>query len=190
MSNRLMTCVALAALALGGTALAGGKMEKKQDRVEIGKDKQHLEAVQTNLKRLSHVVDLWHDANLKGDQGSIGQCSRDLYQILQEDITATQAMVSACEREVNRSAREFKSGDRRWTEKVDDRSDLADDNNDLVKAKQMLGAKKRLLKSWTNSQAFSNRYRLVNDYLDLMRNQAGLERMELVEDIGELHEDR
>jgi len=190
MPKKLIILVALASLALGGVAVASGNAEKKQDRVEVKKDQQHLKTTKKNLRRLAHTVDLWHDANLKGDQNAVSKWTRDMYQILQEDVNSTQAMVSACEREVGQSAREFQSGHRRWSEKIDDRQDLTDDQKDLLKAQQMLGAKKRLIKSWSNSEAFSNKYRLINDYLGLMRTQTGMKRMELAEDIGELHEGR
>ncbi len=39
------------------------------------------------------------------------------------------------------------------------------------------------------TDAFSNKYRLLGDYIDLLRRELGMTRLELAEDIKERHED-
>ena len=102
---------------------------------------------------------------------------------METDLEFSQTQIAQSEQETARSALGFERGARSWSEP-------ADNKNDLGKAKQLLGAKKRLAITWANSDAFSNKYRLINDYLDVLRRQTGQERIVLAEDTEEPPNDR
>ncbi|MFH1686923.1 MAG: hypothetical protein ABIE70_05305 [bacterium] len=164
--------------------------QQNADSREIAKDRQSLEAGKSRIKQLSHLIDLWHDANLKGDQSKIDQLAQQLEEMLHRDMDATARAISQAQAEKARSAREFHRGHRHWSEKVDDKRDLSDDIHDADQLRETLKVKKRLAASISKSPAFSNRYRLLGDYMDVMRHEVGMTRLELAEDIGELDQDR
>jgi hypothetical protein len=191
MVMRLALLVVMVLLVAGSVVAAGpGQCQSKQDQTQIGQDEEQLASTRLSLKRLTHAVDLWHDANLKGDRTAVTKCERALKDLIKTDIDITQAQIARLDREAAQSALQFKHGDRSWSESAENHADYVDDRSDLGEAKQLFGAKKRLANTWSKSDAFSNKYRLVNDYLDVLRRQAGLQRMELAEDIEELDEDR
>ena len=72
MLTRLALLLMAALLVLVSVAAAGpGQYEHQQDGNQIGLDKKQLTSTKLTLKRLTHAIDLWHDANLKGDRTAI-----------------------------------------------------------------------------------------------------------------------
>ncbi len=180
MLTRLALLLMAVLLVSASVAAAGpGQCEHKQSESQIEQDQNNLASTKLTLKRLTHAVDLWHDANLKGDRTAIEKCEMALQDLMEHDLDLTQAQLSQDGKAAAQSALGFKRGARSWSEQVDDQ-------NDLGKEKQLFGAKKRLANTWANSDAFSNKYRLINDYLDVLRRQTGTERIQLAEDTEEL----
>lgn len=164
--------------------------ETRRDHQEIAKDKHYLDVGKDRIKQLSNAMDLWHDANLKGDQGKIDKYAQELNNMLHKDMEATARVLAQAQVERVRSAREYRSDDKQRSEKADDKRDLVDDRRDAQQLRGILKVKKRLASSIAKSPAFSNKYRLLGDYMDVMKQEVGLTRLELVEDVQELHEDR
>jgi len=176
-------------LAWTSPADADNRVERQQDKREIRQDQATAEAIETRLKELEHVVDLWHDANLKDDDNKIRQYESQMRTLIQNDMRETSQQINRQEREVVRSADEYHRDGHRWSERADDRRDRNDDRSDVAALRSVLGGKKRVAAGFSRAVAFSNKYRLVNDYMNLMRQQMGQTQVELVEDTKELQED-
>ena len=92
----LLASVLVIILAAWGT-LAG-------DKSEINHDKKEISQTEQVLKRLSHGIDLWHDANLKGDQHKIDEYHQGILNIIRVDVKATRELVNSYEKEAVKSA--------------------------------------------------------------------------------------
>jgi len=181
----------LTGLLVAGGVNAGDKnVDERQDQKEIRQDKKALVSTRVTVKELSHAINLWHDANLKGDRAKIRKYEDKLYNIMRDDMASTATVVKRYETEASQSAREFKRGDRNWSERTDDHGDLRVDRQDLQKTRGILMTKQRLAASFVKSPAFSSKYRLLGDYVDILRQEQGMTRVELAEDVSEFREDR
>jgi len=111
-----------------------------------------------------------------------------------KELGATSAtytkLSSNIDRWVEANLREYNSLHNTRVARCDDRADLREDVSDLNQAKQLLSVKERLASTLKQSTAFSNKYRLLGDYLEVLRRELGITRVELAEDVKELHEDR
>lgn len=110
---------------------------------------------------LIHLNDLWHDANLKADSDQIAKWERRINEFLRADIEQTRWRYEVCRKQTEGYSSKV-NGVPLSAEQLEVLDELAD-------VDQWLKVKKRLLKGFENSQAFSNRYRLVGDYLQVLR---------------------
>jgi len=173
-----------------GVAVAGNYFEKRQDRKEIRQDKKELGATSATYTKLSSNIDRWVEANLKGNDKKAQNYEEVILELIGADITSTRRMIEQHKAEVLRSTREYNSLHNTRVARCDDRADLREDVSDLNQAKQLLSVKERLASTLKQSTAFSNKYRLLGDYLEVLRRELGITRVELAEDVKELHEDR
>lgn len=130
--------------------------------------------------RLAYVVDLWYDAVLKGDQPRVSAREKDLLKLIQQDIDSTnivleqfrqllwQAQVASV---VMPDTGHSLSDDLPLLEYLD--RDRYSYELDLCKTKEKLVAAIR------HSNAFSNKYRLISDYIEVLRRQIGLPKLKL-----------
>ena len=121
--------------------------EKVWEAAEINMDNKEISRTRATYNLLSHAVDLWHDANLKGEEARVRQREREIVDIVENDIRMTRALVGQYHNEVDRSKAESRLPHVTRTGKADDRRDLSDDRRDLRKARTMLLVKKRLISS-------------------------------------------
>lgn len=177
-------------LLLAAGVTAGPTAEKVADKQEIKTDHKFIKQTQKTLNELDRAIDLWHDANLKGAEKKIILAQQKIKEILQADITASWDRIGESEVEVFKSAEESKATSGNGAARSDDRVDLRNDIKDLKQAKMIVKTKERLYSSIEKSKAFSNKYRLLGDYTDVLKKQLGLSRIELAEDRAELKEDR
>ena len=173
-----------------GAATAGNDLEKKQDKSEIRQDKMELVATSAALARLSGTIDRWVEANLTGHNKKANRYEESILEQIQADIASSRRQIERYEAEVRSSAREYKSLHQSQAARHDDRADLRDDVKDLHLAGRLLKEKERLASSLRKVTAFSNKYRLLGDYMEVMRRELGMAKVELVEDANELREDR
>lgn len=190
MLKRVVISIAVFILLAVTLVDAGAKREVRQDKQEVLFDKESIAQTKRTLVAIDHAIDLWHDANLKDNKRLTRQYEVQIAALLQTDIEVTTRIISQCQREISQSKAEWKKPHDKWCEKTDDRKDYKDDKWDLKQAKSWLKVKKRLAKSISKTDAFSNKFRLLGDYVGVLRTQLGAERVELVEDIRELRGDR
>ena len=114
------------------------------------------------IKKLIRATDLWHDANLKGDHDKIVKSEKAIFEVIQADLNFSRDHLKK-ERHIADSV-----GTVVYQEKV-------------KQVAGMLRVKERLLQSLRHAEAFSNKYRLLGDYIDLLKMERRANSVELVE---------
>ena len=186
--KKVLLIIVVGAFAVS-TAMAGpGIYEKAGDRAEIKKDKKEINQTMATYDLLSHTVDLWHDANLKGIGARIAKYDKEIVDIAKNDIRTSEAHLAQYRSEVGRSKAEANRPHVTRFGKADDRADLRDDRHDLEQARTITQIKRRLIDSYDKSDQFSNKYRLINDYLAVLKRELKSHQVELAEDVRELRE--
>jgi hypothetical protein len=159
-----LTALAVILLVAGANTMAG------DDSPGAGQPKVDLPSGYTEIKgtveNLSHHIDLWHDAILKGNREKAGHYEREIQRILRSDIRETRKAVRYYAR---RAAAE--------SSLEDDQEQVSGDGQEtavefaLRRSVSLLSSKTQLSRSFDRTDAFSNKYRLVNDYVGLLRKQ-------------------
>jgi len=189
--SHAMLFVILTVSAFGAGTVWGGRFqEKKQDRQEIRNDKREQRTTKATFVQLSKTVDRWVEANLKGDDKRVKRYEQAILNQIRDDIVSSQRLVDRYDAEIRRSAKECQGTHSSQADRHDNRADLRDDVKDLYRARQLLKIKERLASTLSRTATFSNKYRLLGDYLETLRRELGMVRVELVEDVNEFHEDR
>ncbi len=139
------------------------------------------------LKNLSHEIDLWHDASLKRNGKRMRGHEKRIFGIIQEDIQARDKVIHRYENEAGHSIKEVvtEPGPVASAPAIEKRA-AVDDIKDLRKAKELVKAKELLFDSIKRTETFSNRYRLLGDYLEIVNRESRLNTVELAEDSREL----
>jgi hypothetical protein len=122
-------------------------------------------------------------ANLEGDPGKIERHQSKLFGLIRADIKQSHTFVQRREMEASQSAGDLQNRNKR-KEHQDLRVDLAN----LKTARQLVMAKEKLFFALKRSDTFSNKYRLLNDYVELLQRELGVVRMELAEDRQEVRQ--
>ena len=179
----------VAGLLLLSSAVAGERpVERKQEIREVRQDKIKIRDIKATIYELSHRIDLWHDANLKNDARKIDRYEKAMFDFINQDILSMAAELRDSRTEVRQSRQELQRRHPNPVTKLDDRRDLRDDRWDEREMTSTLKVKKRLFNSLRNSWSFSGKYRLLGDYVSLLKRELDMTRMELAEDVEELRE--
>jgi hypothetical protein len=133
------------------------------------------------IKKLTKLIDLWHDANLKGDGNLISKRADQITELLKIDIRNQQMHVD--QRRVRLT--NLRQANQSSTPSAEERALLAE----LARADDFLKVKKRLLGAFQRSPYFSNKYRLISDYLEILRLQQGNNEPVMAESDGTENED-
>ena len=191
MVRRLVLLAAGLVLALAVSGLAGDNSAvsnpvKKEFRFDV----KETERTAMVMKNLSHEIDLWHDAALKRNGKRIRTHEKRIFDMIQEDIQARDRVIYRYENEVGRSVKEVvaEPGPVVAAPAIEKRA-AVDDIKDLRQAKQLVKAKELLFDSIKRTETFSNRYRLLGDYLEIVKRESRLNTVELAEDGRELKRD-
>lgn len=130
-------------------------------------------------KRLAYALDLWYDAVLKGDDDQVADRESILFGLLQQDVDSTgrvlrmfNALLARAEADATR---------------LDTGQSLSDDypllealNRDIYsEAWDVYKNKQKLLTAVRRSGSISNKYRLMSDYIEVLRREIGLPRLRL-----------
>ncbi|TFH50004.1 MAG: hypothetical protein E4G89_04000 [Methanothrix sp.] len=175
-SKRLSLGVLLVGLVLVSMSWAASG-DKAQAQKEISPDKPEIAQAKQALNEFKESIDRWHMANLEGDPAKIERHQSQIYAIIRADIKQSQAFVQRREKEAGQSA-----GDLQGTNCREQPQDLRADLMNLKSARQLVMVKENLFLALKRSQTFSNKYRLLNDYVELLQRESGVVRMELAED--------
>ncbi len=63
-----------------------------------------LDAATDRYERFRHTIDLWHDANLKGDKKLIGRYAHQLFVLMDHDVEASRLALAGTAVKVSRTA--------------------------------------------------------------------------------------
>ena len=131
-------------------------------------------------EKLSYAIDLWYDAVLKGDDGQAGRNELTMLNLVREDIDSTRLALMQFSEYYERTQKEALVLDSTaphgqylpTLQKLDE--DIYSSVWEIYKNKE------RLYDAIKRSPYPSNKYRLITDYIDVLRRQVGLPRLKVV----------
>lgn len=180
--KRLSLAVLLVGLVLVGMSWAAAGDNAPAPK-EIRHDKQEIAQAKQALGELKESIDRWHMANLEGDPDKVERHQSKLFGIIRADIKQSHTFVQRREKEADQSAGDLQGMDNR-----EQRQGLRTDLTNLKTSRQLVMVKENLFFALKRSKTFSNKYRLLNDYVELLQREFGVVRMELAEDVGEVRQ--
>lgn len=172
-----------AILAIAGCALAGGKGNSdSKPAVNIPAPLQEYYYAGLEPERLAYCIDLWYDAALKGDNGKAARYEKMIHEILRTDLDSTRQALSQFGRQLDESQKAELGLDStvplnyKFSPEILEAQDLYDQEWDSYKAKEKLAS------TILNSTSFSNKYRLMSDYIEVLRRDIGLPKLRYAAD--------
>ena len=160
------------------TAVAGDSDQKTDDGCKVTVDTNPFFQPQNTYELLTHTRDLWHDATLKGDDKRVREHLAEIEHILDRDIRAgKQTIKLLVQQSTVKNTVESAEGQNLLDEKVLSGLPKVDrqlilDLNGIVTTKALLA------ESINRTGAFSNKYRLLGDYIELLRRELDLPRLQ------------
>jgi hypothetical protein len=119
------------------------------------------------------AVDLWYQATLAGDESQTNTCEQKIFRLLSIDMERTQGrlfkMIEQAKTEQNDTNASFA--------KIDSVPGSLQDSIEFLRS--TLSVKRILSNAISKSEAFSNKYRLLGDYVELIRRDVGLPKLKL-----------
>ena len=181
MVRRISLLAAVFMMAFAGASFAGDN-SAESSAFDIKLDVREMNRTDKVSQELSHEVDLWHDAILKRNAKRVRKHQKRIFSLIDSDIRARSQAVRRYEREANKSVKNIVENVRA-DEPVSASEKYAakDDIKDLRKARQLVKAKEILFDSIKRTETFSNRYRLLGDYLEIVSRENRLNKIELAE---------
>lgn len=142
------------------------------DTPKAGPDSSQGKVVNPMVDSLNLAIDHWYDAILSGDDGQAHKCEKQLLKTLKADINRSQEQVQRLSSQL--TSPEAKSP------VVD--SSLNPLKDSLEQLKTLLTTKQMLVDAIARTDALSNKYRLLGDYVGLLRREVGLPKLKLAVD--------
>ncbi len=127
-------------------------------------------SIEGALTELEVDYGLWLETSLSGVQPEVDRLEKAMLGLVNYDIYVSQENVRSLAK-----AAAVKS----WQVKQDSVSQQTDEAMDLQIAIKSLNAKESLYRSINKTKAFSNKYRLLGDYINLLRRELELPRLKL-----------
>lgn len=134
---------------------------------------------QQTLDKLTKLIDEWHAAVLASERGRSERIENKILSVISEDITSQQMRVRELAHEVTSEPPVKSSADQGVDGKEYRENPVPNDaaENEFREHHTLLKAKQIIARSVRNSKAFSNKYRLLGDYVDLLRRELGMARV-------------
>jgi len=133
--------------------------------------------VQETLEHLSLHIDLWHDAILKGDDEKVSIFESVIDDIISEDIVDSKKAIRDFAQQAVLENMDSQNGENKST--ID--YDQIKSSEMFKKIVESMSTKKRLAESISRTEAFSNKYRLLNDYMYVLREEIRFTKVEVAE---------
>jgi len=138
-------------------------------------DSQSVKPIAT-ADSVDRAVERWYEATLAGDNGMSRGCEQRLVKLLTADIDRTQDQLNSLSTHLADNSSDSLIGP------VPPGSQANPIRDSLSLLKDQVRLKRMLLDAITKSDAFSNKYRLLGDYVDLLRREVGLPKLKLAAD--------
>jgi len=126
--------------------------------------------VEETIALLEEEYDQWLEAVLGGSQTEAAQIEKNVFGIVNLDIMRNQEGVRIRAREIALAS----------DQKSSSREDSVAAGGELKQAINHLNAKEAVFRSALKTDAFSNKYRLLGDYIDLLRRELEMPRLKYV----------
>jgi hypothetical protein len=177
MSVKTLIIVFGAALILMGTATAGEKQEENTGKTYGPPVK--LFELKTTCDRLSHSVDLWHDANLKGNEDAVVKYFDEMLVMIDQDIVASRRMLKlfAQQRLLEHATNDVEQ--RNLLENRENQAELDADRKAIEQLAALINTKTAVRDAIGRSDVFSNKYRLLGDYINLLRKELNIPKVKM-----------
>lgn len=175
----LVVCFTFLLFALGGGVLAGSGNGNTEDSDRVTSEENIMQFKPHNkYELLSHSIDLWHDATLKGDERRTSECHQAIQKFLEEDVESNRTLVKMLTQQVVvNNAVESNQGKNLVEQKPKTKLSRAD--RELIgRLGNLIKTKELLIEAMGRTEAFSNQYRLLGDYLDLLRKELDMPRLQ------------
>jgi hypothetical protein len=130
--------------------------------------------IETTLDNLLQEIDLWYDAVLDGNGKGMDKHESMILQIVLNDLDGSQAAVQFCAKQAALAGEQAGAG-------VDVVADVASDIRDMEFSQSLsiLRSKEQKSKAFVDTESPSNKYRLISDYVDILRKQLGMPKLKL-----------
>lgn len=159
--------------------------DSNQDTKQSGKQ---INSTIVAFNNLSLAIDFWHDASLKGNRKAVLEHTEMIHEIISEDIKDSYTSISYAKLEASYSKEKNKDNQNN-NSKIDEKHDFKNNKRDLQNEESVLNAKKMLLSALKKSKSFGYSYRLLADYLQLLKQELDAEKIELAGDDAESNDD-
>lgn len=187
MSWKRLLIIGGVVLLAGSWGLAGDLSDQEWNEVvQMGENQHDARQTASTLVKMSHFVDLWHDATLKGEKKLVTQREQELTEIIKSDLRRSYQYLDECEKELTGWKQEHS---RQALEARNDRpapTAAGNKHPDLRQAFSIVKAKQRLAGALSRSHVFSNKLRLFGDYQELLRHELDLGSVRLAEAVDEI----
>ena len=127
-------------------------------------------ASQKRLNQISDCVELWHAAALSGNDKVANHFEQRLFGLFENDIAADKE--AAIVKNSQRSRHEYGPGDDRNAARM---AQSLKEAKEAQHNREMVLTKQRLYTSMQRTDAFSNRFRLAGDYIQIMKKELGIQ---------------
>ncbi len=162
-------------ISLLGSVVAGNLPGKRELGPEQKEYPQTLTDIEITLDHLAHTCDLWHDAILKGDMKKAAMWEEKINSILKVDLDDSRRTVRHLARQSSmKNSKETKTESGRVITKHEP-------DKKFQHSLSVLNVKEHLSISFSRTEAFSNKYRLLSDYIDLLRKQLKMPKIKFAE---------
>ncbi len=180
-ARTIIVFIGLALIIIAPAALAG--QGQSTDR-EAGK----LFDFNTTRDRLEHAVDLWHDANLKGNRAGAEEKYESILVLLGQDIVSSRRMLRlfAQERLLQHSATDIE--EKNLLESNGHEAEMEVERKEIEQLAALINTKVAIKDAIDRSKVFSNRYRLLGDYINLLRKELDIPKVKLALEMAEAEE--
>lgn len=135
----------------------------------------------TTYQLLDHTTDLWHDAVLKGNERQANFYLVEINDIITEDIQTDRLQMKMVVRQIEHFYRQQSSENLNLVAGSVETEDIIRYKEFLPLISANINVKEELYQSMNRTDAFSNKYRLLGDYKDLLRRELGMPRLNVAE---------
>jgi hypothetical protein len=135
----------------------------------------------TTYQLLGHTTDLWHDAVLKGNERQANFYLVEINDIIAEDIQTDRLQMKMVVRQIEHFYRQQSSENLNLVAGSVETEDIIRYKEFLPLISANINVKEELYQAMNRTDAFSNKYRLLGDYKDLLRRELGMPRLNVAE---------
>ena len=129
--------------------------------------------------RLIHRIDLWHDAILKGKQSEGEKHYENIVLAVEEDIVVSRRLLKLFAQQILLQNAANETEEPNLVDRDSRQTDMEVDRRAIEDLAAVINTKVALKEALDRATAFSNRYRLLGDYINLLRKELDIPKVKL-----------